>query len=140
MAKTHGKETAFTITDSGSTERDISAYLTSVDFSRDVDTPESTTFGDDDREYIVGLRGASFSVSGFWDDTATSGPDVVLNGLLGLATASTFEYGPEGSTTGDIRYTGSCFLTSYSTSSPVDGITTFSADFIVTGAVTRDTF
>lgn len=107
-----------------------------MDFSRDVDTPEVTTFGDDDREYIVGLRGSTISASGFWDATL----DGVIGQVVGNATTLTFEYGPQGSDSGDVRYTGECILQSYSPSSPVDSAASWSADFIITGAVTRNTY
>jgi len=107
-----------------------------VDFSRDVDNPEVTTFGDDDREYIVGLRGATISISGFWDATL----DGVLGQVVGASTSLDFEYGPQGSTVGDVKYSGSCIMNSYAPSSPVDGPASWSADFVITGAVARGTY
>ena len=133
----HGKSSYFGIDDSGASVVDISAYVTNVDFSRDIDTPESTTYGNDDRTYIPGLAGATLSVSGYWDSTADTGPDEVLSENVGKATTSTFNYGPEGTTTGDIIYHGECILTNYSISSPVDGIVSYTADFQISGAVTR---
>jgi hypothetical protein len=135
-----GKGAVFLIDDATLALKDISAYINSADFNRDVDTPESTTFGNNDRTYIPGLAGATLSISGFWDSTATTGPDDVLQQNVGKATTSTFNYGPQGSVTGDIVYTGECILTSYVVSAPVDGIVSFTADFQVTGAVSRDTW
>lgn len=135
MSFEHGKSTVVKIDNSGGTLTDISAYCNNVDFSRDIDTPEVTTFGDDDREYIIGLRGATMSLSGFWDAT--------LDGVIGQVVGTgelTFEYGPQGSDSGDVRYTGECILQSYSPSSPVDGPASWSADFTITGAITRNTY
>jgi hypothetical protein len=143
LAFKHGKGTVFKVDDSGGTLRDISAFVTNVDFGRELDAPETTTFGDNDREFIVGLRGHNFSISGIWDNTATTGSDAVISSWFqGTPTAvtATFEYGPEGGAAGAIRYTGEAIPTSYSVSSPVDGVATFTADWIVTGAVTRNTF
>jgi hypothetical protein len=39
-----------------------------------------------------------------------------------------------------VKYTGEAILTSYSISNPVADVVTFSADFQVTGAVTRGTY
>ncbi len=131
----HGKSTVFKIDNSGGTLTDISAYCNNVDFPREVDTPETTVFGVDDRTYIVGLRTGTISVSGLWDAT--------LDGVLGPIVGSglvTFEYGPQGAASGEVRYTGECILTSYSQSSPVDGVATWTADFQVTAAVTRNTY
>lgn len=132
MAKTHGKETAVLIN-----EFDVSGFFNSMDLSRDVDTPESTTFGDDDREYIAGLRGGSISYGGFWDNTSTTGSDEVLNATLGVATARIVSAYPAGTTLGNIAYLYNTHSTSYSVSSPVDGITSISADMIATGQIER---
>jgi predicted secreted protein len=136
MAFKHGKGTIFKLDDSTPTLNDISAYVNNVDFPREVDTPETTTFGNDDRTYIAGLRGATISITGFWDETV----DGYLAGIVGQATSSTFEYGPQGGSTGDIKYTGEAFVTNYTQGSPVDGVTTFSLDLQITGAVTRTSF
>ena len=137
MAFEHGKGTVLKLDNSGGTLTDLSAYLNNVDFSRDVDTPESTVFGNDDRTYIAGLRNATISISGFWESAAL---DALVGTILGQATALEFEYGPGGSTAGDIKYSGSCYCTNYSISNPVDGIVSFTADFQITGAVTRTTW
>jgi predicted secreted protein len=136
MAFKHGKGTIFKLDDSTPTLNDISAYVNNVDFPREVDTPETTTFGNDDRTYIAGLRGATISITGFWDETV----DGYLAGIVGQATSSTFEYGPQGGSTGDIKYSGEAFVTNYTQGSPVDGVTTFSLDLQITGAVTRGSF
>jgi hypothetical protein len=133
----HGKGTVFKLDNSGGTLTDISSYLNNVDFSREIDTPESTVFGLDDRTYIAGLRTATFSLAGFWE---AANLDALVGTILGQAAALEFEYGPGGSTSGDIKYTGSCFCTNYSVSNPVDGIVSFTADFQISGAVTRGTY
>jgi hypothetical protein len=89
---------------------------------------------------VSGQSDTTLSISGKYDSTAATGPDVVLQGLIGLETTSTFEYGPEGGATGKVRYTGECFLTGYSVSSPVGDVVSFTADFQISGAVTRGTF
>lgn len=139
MAFEHGKGAVFYLDDDVPTLRDLSAYVSSADFNRDVDVPESTVYGNNDRTYIPGLRGATLSASGFWDSTATTGVDAILDGVARKTVTSTFIYGPQGDVTGDLVYTGECLLTGYSISAPVDGIVSWSADFQVTGAVTRDT-
>lgn len=138
MAFVHGRATDFQIDNSAGSLTDLSSFVGNVDFSRDLDTPETTVFGNaGDRSYVAGLRGATISITGFWDPTTTTGPDFILSGILGDAASKSFQYGPQGTTTGQIRYTGECFLTSYGTSSPVDGVVGFTADFQITGAVTR---
>lgn len=141
MPFVHGKGAHIRIRDTGGTVRDLSAYVDEVSFPWKVDPAETTTFGKNSKTYIVGLKDASLSVRGKFDSTATSGPDVVLSGLLGAPPAASgthFQYGPEGSTTGKPRYHGDCILTSYEVSAPVGDVVTFSAEFQVTGDVTRD--
>lgn len=134
MAFVHGKTAVFKIDNSSGTLTDISAYCDSVDLPLTADTAETSTFGSTAKSYIAGLKDSTLSVSGIWDATA----DATLAAIVGLT--GTFEYGPAGSTAGLIKYTGECICTSYSTSAPVGDKVTFSAEFQVTGAVTRTTF
>ena len=130
----HGKSTFFSIDDTGGTVRDISDTLNSVDFPETIDTAETTAFGATSKSYIVGLRDATISVSGLWDAT-------VDGYFIGTEPATrSFVFGPAGNTSGYVKYSGECILTSYSVSSPVADVDTFSADFQVTGNVTRGTF
>jgi len=140
MAFTHGKGAVFKIDNSGGTLQTLTAYVDSIDFNNTIDTAETTTMGSEVKTYLSGQSDATLSISGKWDSTASTGPDAVLNGLIGLETTSTFEAGPEGSTTGKVKYTGECFLTSYAVSVPVGDVVTFSADFQVTGAITKTTY
>lgn len=137
MAFEHGKGTVFKLDNSGGTLTDISAYVNNVDFSWEADTPETTVFSLDDRTYIAGLKNATLSVSGFYE---SANADAILGVVVGQSASLTFEYGPQGSSSGAIKYTGECFLTNYSIGSPVDGVVTFSADFQITAAVSRTTY
>ena len=128
-----GKAAVFSIDDTGGTARDISDVLNSIDFPETTDTAEVTAFGASSRSYIVSLESATISISGMYDATV----DGYLKG--GTEPASrTFTYKP-GVTSGDAIYSGECILTSYSLSSPVGDVNTFTADFQVTGTVTRTT-
>lgn len=134
MAFVHGKTADFRVDNSGGSLTDISTYCDSVDFPMTADTAEVTTFGDASKEYIAGLKDATISVSGSWDATA----DAVLAAIVGLS--GSFQYGPAGTTGGNIKYTGEAICTSYTVNAPVGDKVTFSAEFQVTGAVTRGTY
>lgn len=136
MPFVHGKSTVFKIDDSAGALTDISAFCMNVGFPRAAGTAEVTTFGDADKEFIPGLKEGTISIEGKWDPTV----DALLNGILGHATSKTFEYGPAGSAGGSVKYTGECILTSYEDSSPVEDAAGFTAEFQITGAVTRTTF
>ena len=131
----HGKFTNFTLDDTSGSVRDISNVLTNVDFPETIDTAETTAFGSTAKSYIVGLKDATISVSGIWDATV----DGYIMG--GSEPASrTFVYGPAGSTAGNVKYTGECIVTNYSTSNPVGDVVTFSLDLQCTGTITRTTY
>jgi len=134
MAFVHGKTAEFQIDNSGGSLTDISAYCDNVDFPLTADTAEVTTFGDASKEYIGGLKDATISISGSWDATA----DGVLAGIIGLT--GSFQYGPAGTTGGNIKYTGEAICTSYNVTAPVGDKVSFSAEFQVTGDVTRGTY
>lgn len=129
----HGKSTVFKVDNSGGTLTDISNTLTDVGFPQTVETAETTSFGSSAKTYIVGLTDSTISVSGNWDATV----DAHLAGILGQAATVSFEYGPEGSTSTYIKYSGEAILTSYEKSGAIGDVVSYSAEFQVTGAVTR---
>lgn len=131
-----GKSTTFKIDDNGGTLRDISNTLTDVSFPQSVDTAETSSFGDSAKTYIVGLTDGTLSVSGNFDATV----DGYIAGTIGFATPLEFEYGPEGSTNGLVKYSGNCILTSYEKSGAIGDVVTYSAEYQITGAVTRGTW
>ena len=130
----HGKSTDFAIDDTGGSSRNISDTLTDVSFPQTIDTAETTAFGSSNKSYIVGLKDTTISVSGIWDAT-------VDGYISGTEPASrSFIYGPAGTTSGNVKYTGEAIMTNYSVSNPVGDVVTFSMDLQVTGAVTRTTY
>ena len=130
----HGKSTDFAIDDTGGSSRNISNTLTDVSFPQTIDTAETTAFGSSNKSYIVGLKDTTISVTGLWDAT-------VDGYLSGTEPASrSFIFGPAGSPGGNVKYTGEAIMTNYSQGNPVGDVVTFTADFQVTGAVTRGTY
>lgn len=141
MAMEHGRNSYFAVEDAaGSTLRNLTTYLTDVTFSQEQDEAQTTTKGQTWESYLQGHCRASIELTGRFDNTTSTGPDVVLNGLLADAGTVGFEWGPEGNTTADIKYSGECFLTGYEQGSPLADIIGFTATLRVTGAVTRGAF
>jgi hypothetical protein len=141
VATAHGKDSYFAVEDSAaSTLRNISPHVKNVEFNVGNDTHDTTTKGDEGHEFLPGLTNGTISVTGLWDDTASTGSQTVLSGLIGIETTVGFEYGPEGSTTGMVKYSGECVLSTYQESSPVDDMVAFSAEFNISGSVTIGTF
>lgn len=139
MAYVHGKKSKFSVDNAAGSLTELSAYLDEVGFPRSVETAEVTTFGDNAKEYIVGLSDATISISGKFDAAGSSTPDVVLSGILGQDATVTFEYQPNNAAVSatNPKYSGEAILTSYEVSSPVGDVVTFSAEFQVSGAITR---
>lgn len=118
------------------TEVDRSTYVKSIDFKRAQDVLDTTPFAVTARTYASGLMDNDFSVEFFWDTTI----DTHLNALLGYTTAVEFIYGPDGTTSGRPKFTGTFFLASLSTPSTVGEVKMFSAEFKCSGAITRTTY
>ena len=136
MAFDHGKSGKVAID-----QFDLTGYFNSMDINRDVEGPETTVFGLDDRTYLPGgLRGGTVSLAGFWDSTATTGVDEVIAAALGATSANVITLGPGGLTNStsyvsDSAYLLSAFHTSYSISAPVDGIVSITVDVQSTGGL-----
>jgi hypothetical protein len=132
----HGKNSVFKVDNSGGTLTDISNVLNNVSMPREIETVETTSFGSSYRTYVVGFQNATISIEGTFDATV----DAHIAGILGQDATVSFEYGPEGSTAGQVKYTGEAYATSYETSGAVGEVVTFSAEFQVSGAITRGSY
>ena len=135
MAFVHGKDSDFRIDNASGSLTDISAFVTNVDFPETADVAETSTLGASNKTYIVGLKDATISLGGLFDATVSA----ILGAVVGQSATLSFEYSPEGTGSGKVKYTGECILTSYTLSSPVGDVVGFSADLQVSGAVTRGT-
>lgn len=84
MAKYGSDDLKIEVDNSAGSLVDLSQYVTEIDVM-DVEAllEESHTFGDSWGENLfTGLKKANpVTLSGFYDDTATTGPDVILNSL-----------------------------------------------------------
>ena len=141
MAFFDSKVSKFLIDDTGGTQRDLSAYITEVrGLPGTRSLSEVTALGDSGAKFIPGLEDIAVSLTGIFDNTATSGPDAVLGPLRTHSSAVDFEYGPEGSSTGDVKYSGTCWVVSYALRSRVGGRVEWSAILQVEGTVARGAF
>jgi len=137
MAKFDSSTSVFKIDDSGGTLRDISAYLTDVSgLPGPRNLSEVTALGDTGAKFHPGLQNVTPSISGHYDTTATTGPDVILGGLRTHTAAISFEYYPQGTGSG-FKYTGDIWVTDYSITSTVGSQVNFTSTLQVNGTVTR---
>lgn len=135
----HGASAYFAVND-GTSLRTLSAYINSTDFAPEQDTHDDTTYGATGHTFRAGLTNGTIKINGFWDATASTGPDAVLSALLGVKTPTAWEFGPAGNAAGKVKKSGSCVLASYSVSAPVADLVSYSAQFQISGAITTGVF
>ena len=106
---------------------DISMYLDSVEPSSDADELDGTNFKATSKRIIPGFTTRSMSLGGKWSSNA----HVFFRKVEGKKNLS-YEYGPEGSTDGLVRISGTCSCKSYSGPiAGVDDVTTFTAELAI---------
>jgi hypothetical protein len=150
MAFVHGKKAQFALRDVNNVWRDLTSYTSEVTLPAKAGIAETTVFGRGAKTYIGGLLEGTMTMKGFFDPTVTSGPDVVLSGLLGSqpttgltvvgAVTTQSNYGqailfPSGVLTG-IGAIVDVVITDYQISAPVSGVVAFNATFQMSGAPT----
>lgn len=121
---------------SESTLVDYSSKFSDFDFPRQQDLKDNTPFNSAAHTYAVGLSDATFKGTAFWDTAF----DAILNALIGDLTPINFEYGPDGNTTGNAKYTGTMFIKSIGNPVKVGDLKTVPVEFQVSGAITRATY
>ena len=116
----------------GTALSDVSAYLTNITFNESGNVIDTATFGDTYKEYIRGQADLTFSIEGIYDPYMGT-----LLFALGTATStSSWEFYPQGTASGKLRYGGECFLTTASVPGSLDEAVTYSAEFQVTAGGT----
>ena len=118
---------------------DLSAYIDSIDaLGKESQSLDVTAFIDTAERVIAGIQASQeWSVSGHFDDTATTGPDAVLAPLVG--TLGTWEWYPIGTAAGRRKFSGECLCLSYKPMAEVKGRVEFEARFKQDGTVTVGT-
>ena len=115
MAFVHGKDSKFKLDNSSGSLTDISSYVNNVDFPETADVAETSALGSSNKSFVVGLKDATIGLTGLWDSTA----DAIFGAVVGQSATLSFEYSPEGTASGKVKYTGEAIMTNNSISSPV---------------------
>lgn len=111
MAKRVARIASLYIADSSSTLRALSAYMNNITFNQSAENPDSTGFGQDNRERLPdAIKDYTLTFRAFLA-TGANETDVVLSGILGGSTG--FKFGPAGSANGEVLYTACAILTEY---------------------------
>jgi hypothetical protein len=121
----------------GGSLTDITEYITRIgDLECDKGTVTSTPFGTDAAEYLQGVvkNYPSFILGGFYDDTASTGPDAILNiGKVTHSQTRTFEI----TTGGTNKISGECWLHNYKLTFAVNEYHNFEVAVQPTGVITQ---
>lgn len=97
-----------------------------------------TSFGAAWRERIAdAIKDWTIEMGGFWDSAACQ-LDATLFPLMAACTSVCF--GPSGSESGMVQYTGCAILQDYTIESAVDGAVTFSCAFMAASVLNRTTW
>lgn len=113
---------------------DISAWTKTSTLEINPDIHDISGYGMRDKRKRGGQRDNSFTASGWYDTTATSGPGSVLLPVVGDSVAVTRQL--TGTGVGKPQDTFSAVVGKYSETAPCDDIVTWSCDFGIDGAVT----
>ena len=119
----------------GGTTYNLSSGGVDSNMARGAETHDVTTYGDNDRNFIPGLKNGSFTIQGLFATTYEDG----INGCVG-STGTTISYGPHGNTAGNVKYTASIIVTSFDVSAPVGDVAKFSLQATRTGALTSTNY
>jgi hypothetical protein len=126
----HGKDSYLSVDGT-----EISSYTDNTSHDQSQETAEVTAYGDDDKEFIAGLKSGTFALNGHWEAAQAA----VLSGCFDGGTV-TIIFGPDGNASGKVRYTCAALVTGYQEQAPVGDKVAWSANFQRSGALTKDTF
>lgn len=121
---------------------ELGPNITNTQVQRGNDVHDKTGYGQTAHTFAAGLANGKITIQGWWDKNATTGSYTQMKAyMVGPAsTAVAWIWAPEGTTTGNVKISGSGFIEDYTESSPVADIVTFSATLQISGAVTDTVF
>lgn len=135
------QQSVFQITDTGASLRDITPYIVSVDgLPGPRELAEATTLNSSGRNWYPTLENSKIVLELLWSDDASVGSDTVLGPLRTHSAKVAFDYGPEGKTGGDVKYSGNAWVADYRIISRVGDLVKSRCELNVDGVVTRGTY
>lgn len=135
------QQSVFQITDTGATLRDITPYIVAIDgLPGPRELGEATTLNDGGRKWYPTLENATITLELLWSDDANVGADTVLGPLRTHTAAVAFDYGPEGKSSGDVKYSGNAWVRNYQIVSRVGNLVAARCELAVNGQITRGTY
>lgn len=137
MAFNHSLSAVVKLDNDSASLTDYTDYMSNWSFPRSVATAEVSILGEVFAQFVSGLKGGTFSVSGPYDPTFMT----ILNTSYtnGSGTTKTLEVSPAGTGSGAQKITAEVFVTNISLDADVGSAMTYSAEFQVTGTITLGT-
>lgn len=135
------QQSVFQVTDTGAQLRDITPYIVAIDgLPGPRELAEATSLNDSGRMFYPILENAVITLELLWSDDALVGSDTVLGPLRTHSAAVAFDYGPEGKTGGDVKYSGNAWVRDYRVLSRVGQMVMSRCELQVNGVVARGTY
>lgn len=131
MANLIYKNETVKIDNAAGTLTDITPYLTSFSMSGSQDTIEDTAMGDEERSYLFGLAGGTFSLAGIVNSTT----DGIFGPLIGNRTTATKTL--QHAATTNIVHRGETLVTSVEYSGSTNSLQTWSCSATLDGVMIK---
>ena len=122
------------------TSVNMTAYVDIISaLGREFTQLDTTSFVDTAERVIAGIEtGQEFTISGVFDDAATTGPDVVLAARVG--SLGSWIYAPGGTASGKRKFSGEALCVRYTCSAEVKGFVKYECVFKQDNAATVGTW
>tara|TARA_Y100000310_G_scaffold152510_1_gene152001 strand:+ start:24 stop:452 length:429 start_codon:yes stop_codon:yes gene_type:complete len=123
----------------GGTLTNQSAFIDTIDpLGVEFMQLDVTSFADTGERVLPGMQvGQEWSVSGAFEGTTGTGPDIVYS--AGAGTVLSFEWYPMGTASNRRKYSGECMVLSYKPSGEAKGRVQYETRFKLDGTVTSAT-
>ncbi len=138
----HSKLSVVKLDTSAGSLTDISTYCNAMEVPRELDQLEVTTFGATSKQYLAGFADGTVTMGGPWTRALDNHMSPIFTAMkAGTLASVSFEYGPEGADSGDVKYLGELIMSSYAgPKADVGSAQEWEAEFQVTGDVTVTTY
>ena len=111
------------------------AEIRSFSVDETIDVVEDTSMGDSAKTYLASIKDFSGTIDVLFDETDTNGQTA-----LSVGSSVTVNFAPEGTTSGDVKLTGTAIVTAKSVSSSFDGLVESTISIQGTGGLTTGTY
>jgi len=91
--------------------------IRSFSIDETIDVVEDTSMGDSSKTYLASIKDFSGSVDVLYDEADTNGQTA-----LAVGSSVTLNFAPEGTSSGDVKLTGTAIVTGKSITSSFDGL------------------